>query len=320
MLRTNPVNSESEIDEKLNEFEDHMLHFAGRGPNRLDDARLMSRQSPQLFGFNSRNYACLTFRGKYREVIFEGASFFFGLTPQESQICGAERLPCLLAAELGCERTRRLISAALDFGQPIVLKNCSEWKESSIVRQLRQDEFWHPSAPKDDQNFPEVTLICKTADCTIKPHSRFQLEGFSFRDLKHFEKEMISIYERWVKDWHSRQAGKNSYFFRDFFDTLFEMTFSDRSVGITLGIWADNCFAGAFFADDATEEQIDIWGAVIDRERIKFGKALQALRFWAARRGTHFVNLGGSETESLHEFKVSLGKHYCNQRFIGVIE
>lgn len=277
--------------------------------------------TPVQFGLGSGNYAYITFRGRVLSVLDgQGGEFFFGECPESASFPG--KGICLLAPSVDAGGVR-LLEDAVGIVGSVIIKNVAEEflndpRICNRVRKRNVDEWWHSQVPEDDQGFPEISLLCGKGRSGQR--SALLVDALTNRDIDVFRSQFYEIYEKWVIQWNTRNVGKSSPFFYGFFESLFNLAFDQKACGLVLGVWRDGMLVGFLIGDYRTRVQIDIWGGCVDYAHANLGKVMQTTRNWAACRDVQFLNLGGSETESLHQFKLSLGDTIGAKRHIGVFE
>jgi len=283
--------------------------------------QLKHRVEPALFGLGSSNYAFLTFRRRFLTVTHSsGVEFFLGFTPLNSAFGMRVGIPCILAPADGV-LVRELVSQVKEYIGTVVVKNAPGSGfgcMGELGRGLSAGEFWHPECPLDDQTFPEVVMLVGEHLGDLR--GRVQVDLLSARDRMCYKRECLDIYAKWAKEWQERNRDKASPFFDEFFDCLFELAFDLNRCELVVGLWEDSRLVGFLIGDYSWRDQIDLWGGAVDHAKINLGKALRAFRLWSARRSVRYINLGGSETFSLHRFKTSLGSTVCSQRTIRVFD
>lgn len=286
---------------------------------------------PEYFGHAAWYYRIITRNTRDVRYIYHDNKFVCALAPSWS--CGSNGfldkamvvVRPVLNDVLAIKFSTMLVKASQKSGRPIAVKHLALRYDDAFIeagfRRYRHGEEWYPGQQHDDQTFPEIVLDLDKNEALFHRGSSLNSVGAdnyvltSLNNLSIITRDKIlerilCIFQLWkenflvrksdcvpgVDDWYARAF--NIILDSDKFDLLF---ISDAAEKRDV----------AFFAISHTSEsQIDVVIAVVAKFKGDFyRKAYAMVAEWAKKMSIQWMNLGGSEEKSLHDFKSSLGIH-----------
>ncbi len=192
------------------------------------------------------------------------------------------------------------------------------------LRGYRNAEGWDNGAREDDQTYPEVIL--DTRNIYVDPeeyarnpirmdviNGRYALLGEE-STLVHTpptKERLLSVFYAWIKRFEHRQPEVVDEGFITWHQHAFENISGNNGIDLYfLRDIQEHRDIGVFALARSTQQQVDIVFSFIAEERGNFQRVAYGwLLYRIQALGYQWANLGGSEKESLFEFKKSLGAH-----------
>lgn len=205
------------------------------------------------------------------------------------------------------ELARVLVDLASALKIRVVIKNHGIAASGGLAargigfRAYGRAEHYHELAKWDDQTFPEVIYDLESLRVGAGESGAFARPSVD---------EARAFIERWSDEYAARNPEWDSYSVQSFYNGALDRLVTDSDY---VCYAAPNGLPGGLVvADRVTESQVDVWVCAAASGDVPispntWSRALY-LRFFAqcAADGVRFVNLGGSETASLHWFKSRL--------------
>jgi hypothetical protein len=170
----------------------------------------------------------------------------------------------------------------------------------------------------DDQTYPEVVIDSFATNF----NKRFNVEGVERRSLSdwvseidRFEFEVREVLENWKPWFERRHEGWIDRAFRGYYESVTHRSML-KACDVCSLYWYENRPVAFVSGNIVGPTQVDLWAAFtttgVDRRLSRH--IIYDVITMCAEKGYHWVNLGGSEEESLHWFKTHLGKHVLIER------
>ncbi|NNE09121.1 MAG: hypothetical protein HKN20_11225 [Gemmatimonadetes bacterium] len=207
----------------------------------------------------------------------------------------------------GDELARVLVDLASALAIRIVIKNYGIAAAGGLAargigfRAYGRTEHYHQQAKWDDQTFPEVIYDLESLRLGHGSDGAFARPTVD---------EARAFIDRWSREYVVRNPEWDAYSVQSFYNGALDRLVNDSDY---VCYAAPNGLPGGLVvADRVSDSQVDVWVCAAASGDVPvspntWSRALY-LRFFAqcAADGVRFVNLGGSETASLHWFKSRL--------------
>jgi hypothetical protein len=259
-------------------------------------------------------------RGQFTCGWNDDAFLCFGENPVELGLDG--RWPTLVLirpiVRRGLDKVADVLqSACRELGVRIVAKNIGSETAQSFCsshqgfRFYEETEYWHKAAKFDDQTYPEVVIeLGKGLPVAARGPVINVTRAGGCADARHLRR----VFQDWISWFQSRHAVWERVQMKRYYDMFispnrlarydfsFLYWFQDRPCGYACGDWV-------------ADRQVDMWVCFCSFTPAELSRAIFLDFFEKCRNaGAQYVNLGGSEEEGLHEFKVKLAPHALLER------
>lgn len=302
----------------------------------VTDVPPYTKEEPHLFG-RFPWYYDLVSRGR-AFYVHSPESFLFGVALSWTKGvngCLRNRV-AILRPEVAEDKFGRFVDFVSQLRQQlqtgVVVKHVGEDLANRLCKEgfryYNDDEGWSDLAKEDDQTWQEVVLDMDAARSAPEDSARgaikndvhagrYSLDGLDVpacigTEWRRDTREIVTrVFYKWVALFHARRAELVDRDFLTWHLMAFEtLTFDGSVMLFVLKDAEDATPAGVFAVTPVGEQQTDVVFSFIGEERgnfqrVAYGFLIAALR----KRGYRWLNLGGSETKSLFDFKASLGSH-----------
>lgn len=289
------------------------------------------RQEPHLFGRFPWYYALVS-RGR-SIYIHKKQNFFTGLSLPWGDVRDnfSNNSIVLLRPEIYGE-TDNIVTFVRQVsektGCSIIVKHIQEGSATRLIesgfRYYHDNEGWNSSAQEDDQTFPEVIVdlqetlskpptLQRSLSKAKKWQKEFSVECVEPMKLERtevrnkYKQEILTVFYKWLEHFHKRQPWAVDEDFLNWHLSAFEtLVADDRLILVYLRDPFDEPI-GVFSLAKTSAFQLDVVFSFIandegDFQRLAYREIFERM----FQMGFKYMNLGGSEVESLFNFKNSL--------------
>jgi hypothetical protein len=286
-----------------------------------------SDRHPNLFGNHNWYFYVMT-RQEYQ--LFEARNRFWGcIAPSWTDGIngGWSKLPVVLRPRMApgsCDDFVEFLYRMSDVNRnAIIVKQVEESVAGDLIasgcRRYRSDEAWNSHHKLDEQDFPEVVLdigsmtdgaeesiYSDLSKQALRVKDRYVIEETPIgRHSKESRCDLIEVFLKWRMHFGRRFPTFVTYDFIGWNVTAIDRIFDERDHRLFVG--RDTLTSetvGFFYMVKSTDAQLDMALSFCefrenDLHRLLYRKVLERV----ASNGIKYVNMGGSEEESLYRFK-----------------
>lgn len=292
--------------------------------------------SPILFGHFPWYYRLVS-RGSGLYVS-KKESYFFAIAPNWNPMQNSflESKYIIIRPEIYIDKIEEFITFVKSFylisKTPIIIKQVSEPVSIILLangfRNYRENENWDSDSKYDDQTFPEIVLKVNNEYTNKLDFARGfiknkvsnndffieEIDSFSLNQTHEIEKIKENIFEvfyKWLDNFQKRNPSAINKNFVSWNLLTFDAMISDKQLKI---LFVKDKHTekpvGVFSLSKSSYSQYDVVFSFVSEFRGNFQRVAYGLLInWANKNsGCEFLNLGGSELESLFKFKKSIGE------------